>query len=785
MTDPKFDVSLVFSSAASFRNAVRTQSILQRRPVKQLRNFGRRVKFVCGGNGCKWCIYASPMPRSSFYQVKTYQRNHTCFETFKQANITARWIAQYYENDIRMNPTWHIPALQKKVVNDWRCDVSVHVVGRAKRMALGHIKGDHKLQYGLFWDYINQLKKVMPESTVEMVLEDAAPEEESRRFKRIYICLGPIKRGFKAGCRPIIGLDGCHLKGPYGGQLLAAVGTYSNDGMYPIAWAVVEAENTDAWNWFLTLLAADVDIQNSGAWTFISDRQKGLINALMNVVPNVEHKLCVMHIYNNMKKVHKGRGLMSLLWLATKATTEYSFNKHMDALKKLSKKAYDWLMEKPRSQWTRSAFPNTCMSDMFVKNHCEVFNNSIANFRDLPIIGLLQGIHKAVMKRIQVRRDKMLHTYQLNPICPNVMRKFSKAVKYSGGVMVQWSGASKYLCTMTDGGHEIVVDLDNKTCACRKYDRTGLPCYHACACIKWKNLSLVNYIHKTYEKDMFLKTYACTVEPINNEQYWDNMPFPGPLHPQIKIQPGRPKKKRNKKNDVVPGDMVPEQTKLKRQHTTIVCSYCGETKHNARTCPAKKHDKIVEGGEDHANVGSTTGDKTKKKAMSKNKSMPKKKKKSVKVVIDVINVHGSANEVPFIPTAATLPTVGTGHSQGGIFTPTNEHAFLDNVPLGIQPCQGIVVVNGSLGVGVISLAVPLHAQLWGIYYGLKHAWEHNITIVILECDSAEAVALVLENDPNYPMAFLLELINNLMEEDWDDVQLEEISEGANQAALLL
>ena len=69
--------------------------------------------------------------------------------------------------------------------------------------------------------------------------------------------------------------------------------------------------------------------------------------------------------------------------------------------------------------------------------------------------------------------------------------------------MVQWSGGSKYLCTMTDGGHEIVVDLESKTYACRKYELTGLPCYHACACIKWKNLNIVDYIYKTYGKDMF------------------------------------------------------------------------------------------------------------------------------------------------------------------------------------------------------------------------------------------------------------------------------------------
>ncbi|KAK1358164.1 hypothetical protein POM88_051420 [Heracleum sosnowskyi] len=76
----------------------------------------------------------------------------------------------------------------------------------------------------------------------------------------------------------------------------------------------------------------DVGIFNSGAWTFISDRQKGLINALENVVPNAEHRFCVMHLYNNMVKDHKGRGVRDLLWKAARASNEYMFNKHMTAL---------------------------------------------------------------------------------------------------------------------------------------------------------------------------------------------------------------------------------------------------------------------------------------------------------------------------------------------------------------------------------------------------------------------------------------------------------------------
>lgn len=36
-------------------------------------------------------------------------------------------------------------------------------------------------------------------------------------FQRLYVCLEACKNGFKRGCRPIIGVDGCHLKGEFAG----------------------------------------------------------------------------------------------------------------------------------------------------------------------------------------------------------------------------------------------------------------------------------------------------------------------------------------------------------------------------------------------------------------------------------------------------------------------------------------------------------------------------------------------------------------------------------------
>ena len=114
--------------------------------------------------------------------------------------------------------------------------------------------------------------------------------------------LDACKRGFMAGCRPIICLDGCHIKTKYGGQLLTTVGMDPNDCIYPIALAVVEVESLASWKWFLQTLKDDLKIDNTQPWTIMTDKQKGLIPAVQQVFPDSEHRFCVRHLYSNSKR---------------------------------------------------------------------------------------------------------------------------------------------------------------------------------------------------------------------------------------------------------------------------------------------------------------------------------------------------------------------------------------------------------------------------------------------------------------------------------------------------
>ena len=80
----------------------------------------------------------------------------------------------------------------------------------------------------------------------EMENENAEP-----KFKRMYIRYNAQKVSFLGGCRPFVGLDGCHLKGRFGGQVLSATAKDGNDNIFLVAMAVVEQENKDSWIWFL------------------------------------------------------------------------------------------------------------------------------------------------------------------------------------------------------------------------------------------------------------------------------------------------------------------------------------------------------------------------------------------------------------------------------------------------------------------------------------------------------------------------------------------------------
>lgn len=134
-------------------------------------------------------------------------------------------------------------------------------------------------KYAKLWDYAEEIRTSNPGSTVKMEVRRMI-DESPPIFKFFYVCLNSCKRGMLSGCRHVLGLDGCFLKGLVKGELLTAIGKDGNNEMFPVAWAVVEVENKESWEKFLELLKDDMCTIQGAGWTLITDQQKVILCCL-------------------------------------------------------------------------------------------------------------------------------------------------------------------------------------------------------------------------------------------------------------------------------------------------------------------------------------------------------------------------------------------------------------------------------------------------------------------------------------------------------------------------
>ena len=108
--------------------------------------------------------------------------------------------------------------------------------------------------------------------------------------------------------------------------MLSAIGRDANHQMYPIAWALVDKETNETWDWFVSLLCSDLKVGDGSNYVIISDQQKGLTNAVNDYLSAVEYRMCARHIYANWRKKHRDHEWQKKLWAVAKASNRQDFN---------------------------------------------------------------------------------------------------------------------------------------------------------------------------------------------------------------------------------------------------------------------------------------------------------------------------------------------------------------------------------------------------------------------------------------------------------------------------
>ncbi|KAJ0028016.1 hypothetical protein Pint_35740 [Pistacia integerrima] len=206
--------------------------------------------------------------------------------------------------------------------------------------------------------------------SVKTISPEGIPEVP--KFHRCFLGFAAQKKRFIKSCRHFIGVDGCHLKDPYGGVLLSAVSMDANgEGIDPI--------------------------------TFMSDRQKGLVDVVQACWPNA---------------------------------------RTMNDVRAVDENAYRWMIDNEVTSWSRHAFDLESKSDHVTNSMCEVFNSWLGDNRELPILSLLELYKRRIMKRMQARAK--CGADWVIAIPPVIHKKINSLFEVARSVDVIWPGSEEF-----------------------------------------------------------------------------------------------------------------------------------------------------------------------------------------------------------------------------------------------------------------------------------------------------------------------------------------------------
>nr|KAJ0211156.1 hypothetical protein LSAT_V11C400183650 [Lactuca sativa] len=537
-----FQIGQVFKTKRDVKNYMNSHVVAIRRSLYLAKNDKIWIRVKCKGvvsNPSKVVDGSGPSTRSRAkckgkdVIANKVQDEHKCLQTRAVKACTSRYVANLIQQ------IQNIPRILVKAL---------------------HEDGDYQVQYKFLRDYVLELLNINLGTTVRI---DVYPETSlsitTRNFRRIYVCLGALKLGFKVRLKDFLGLGSTFMKGPYPGQVLTDVGLDSNNGIYLVAYAVVETESTSSWTWFLELLGEDLDLgANSNLYSFLIDKS--------------DH-----------------------FWECGRATTVNHFNRAMDELKKINEEDHAWVCKIPTNTWAKSYFSGRAHTDCLLNNLCEVFNSKLDKGRDKPIITCLEYIREYLMKSLcVVQREIDKCEGLLTPTTTTVFEKVkTDATKY----VAKYNGTGKCQVAST-WQDQYVVNLNDQSCSCR------LLVSHVdmLFVLYGTKLKMVKMPHMLMNGSILARLstwkamYFNKIDQLNGRSMWPKSDCPFTLLP--------PKHKTQYINMCRLGGLRRrgadepnnQAGRLSRKYLAVTCSKCHNKGHNSRACKGQGGSGEVGGG---------------------------------------------------------------------------------------------------------------------------------------------------------------------------------------------
>ena len=209
---------------------------------------------------------------------------------------------------------------------------------------------------------------------------------------------------------------------------------------------------------------------------------------------------------------------------------------------------------------------------------CESFNGHLVKARQKHILAILDWVSVDAMNRLH---EKIVEANKwFCQVSPSAYAKLNKNMERAALCHLEWNGDAGY--EISEGKDRHTVNINKRSCTCRSWDLTGIPCPHGICALYHSKKVLEDYIDPWYSKDKYLASYQYSMEPAKGRSMWPKTNMPPLLPPEVNKVAGRLKICRRKD---------PEEPKkseqLSRRGAIMTCSICSETGHNKKGCPNK------------------------------------------------------------------------------------------------------------------------------------------------------------------------------------------------------
>ncbi|XP_015570578.1 uncharacterized protein LOC107260768 isoform X1 [Ricinus communis] len=558
-----------FSSVHEFRESLRKYAIAHQFAFRYKKNDSHRVTVKCKAEGCPWRIHASRLSTTQLICIKKMNPTHTCegsvLTTGHQA--TRSWVASIIKEKLKVFPNYK----PKDIVNDIKQEYGIQLnyfqAWRGKEIAKEQLQGSYKEAYNQLPLFCEKITETNPGSYATFTTK------EDSSFQRLFVSFHASLYGFLQGCRPLLFLDGIPLKSKYQGTLLAATAADGNDGVFPVAFAVVDAETDDNWHWFL--LQLKTALSTSCPITFVADRQKGLKESIADIFKDSYHGYCLRYLTEQLIRDLKGqfshevkRLMIEDFYSAACALRPEVFQRCIESIKSISLDAYNWIIQSEPQNWANAFFQGARYNHL-TSNFGEMFYSWASEAHELPITQMVDAIRGKIMELIYTQRAES--DLWMTRLTPSMEEKLDKEILKSRSLQVLLSAGSTF---EVRGESVEVLDIDQWDCSCKGWQLTGLPCCHAIAVISCIQRNPYEFCSRYFTIESYRLTYSESVHPIPNVdwpvQKDSSQVIVTVSPPPTRRPPGRPTTKRSGLQDVV-----------KRQ---LQCSRCKGLGHNKSTC---------------------------------------------------------------------------------------------------------------------------------------------------------------------------------------------------------